>query len=242
MKDNSSMETRNLKRELKSKISEYLKRKFTVTSYSESKEYPNQYEVEGTIRRYGQLTHVRVSVDKNTLQPDYWLITDSKITMPSEWIGHITLSENACVSDPCYDRDVWCMTHLHTLKPGRWEVYASIDTIDSWGKRVYILKLHHTEARINESAWIQYSTLGVDSGQMSVFDDPHYLNKKGGAEYEAFYKACCDITLGGKRIGLFYAGDEAVGVVCSSGCGDGCYPLNVILQGDEIVAMEINFM
>lgn len=243
----------DLKKNFEEKAAEFLKAAFMLEDYTEDADFPTQYAVRGVIQRYGKPVNVVVNFEKEGLRPVYWSITDEVITLPTKRIGKIKLGKDVCVSDPCYDRSVWCMTQLHNVFPGTWEVEAGIGEIDSWGERIYILSLYHLNIPIKQREkleWDEYGSLGVDSGQMSVFDDQYYRRKNGSAEEfeadqgykEAFYGKCCDITLSAAGVGIFSAGAEAVGVVTSSGCGDGTYPLYVATRGGEIVAMRISFM
>jgi len=240
-----------LRKTLEEKATEYLNTKFTLTEFAEDSNHPDQYKVHGTILRYDVPVNVEVTFVKDGLEPRYWLITDESITMLSRYIGAIKLSKDVCVTDPCYNRDVWCMTQLNNVKPGLWDVHASIDEIDFWGKRTYILELFHRDSireQIKELSWKECAELGVDSGQMSVFDDAYYRRKNGSeADFEAdesvrdsFYDTCCNLSQ--NYVGIYRAGNRAVGVVCSSGCGDGSYPLEVKEIDGKIVAMKISFM
>ena len=241
----------NLKPVLQNKITEFLGKPFTITDSCEP-EYNREeyYDVIGIMKRYNANVNVRVSVKKDGDIPMHWNITDEDITMTSRYIGEITLGKDVCVSDPCYNRDTWCMTVLKNVKPGRWEVRASIDTIDTWGERCYILELFHRTVSQNENLkWEEHFELGVDSGTMSVIDDAFYRRKNNSAEEfesdektkENFMDKCYNLTTD-NHVGLFTYGSQKVGVVCSSGCGDGCYPLYVVEKDGEIVAMRISFM
>ena len=241
----------NLKPILQDRITEYLGKPFTIKGSCEAEFNPKEnYDVIGVMERYGSLVNVRVSVKKDGDMPEYWNITDEDITLKSRYIGEIVFTNNVCVSDPCYDRDTWCMTVLKNVKPGKWEVRASIDTIDTWGERCYVLELFHRTVNQDDNLdWKDRFSLGVDSGTMSVIDDAFYRRKNGSVEdfesdesaQEHFTNKCYDLT-DDDRIGLFTYGSQKVGVVCSSGCGDGCYPLYVVEKDGEIVAMRINFM
>ena len=61
------------------------------------------------------------------------------------------------------------------------------------------------------------------------------------SKHEHFLEKCYNLT-DDNRAGIFKYNNQKVGVVCSSGCGDGCYPLYVVEKDGEIVAMRINFM
>jgi hypothetical protein len=236
---------------IETEASKLIERPFTLVSYSENAEDASEYEVLGTIPRYDGVANVAVTFKKEPLDASYWSITDDGIQMPTERVGSIELSEKICVTDPCYKRDVWCMSQLENVNPGTWNVFASIDTIDSWGERVYVLELYHdclTDEQKEKLKWSNEAELGVDSGQMSVFDDAFYRRKNGSIEdfvaddkfASDFYDECCRLT--DDRIGIYYSDGLPVGIVCSSGCGDGCYPLDTYRIDGQIVAMKICFL
>lgn len=248
----------SLSKILEKKVTGYLGTPFTMVNYGDDPDDVYSYAVQGTILRYGVAVNVKVTFNKIECEPTYWEITDKKITMLSYHIGTIALGKDVCVSDPCYDRGVWCMTQLHNVKSGLWHVHISIDEIDSWGKRLYILELNHRDMIDfkNESEWERQAELGVDSGTMSVIDDVYYRRKNGSVEeFEAdekvkgrFSDKCTALTYGPvgthstRFAGIYRINNRPVGVICSSGCGDGSYPLDVIEVDERIVAMRINFM
>ena len=242
--------TESIKKTLEDQATRYIGKPFMLSDYSEILD-GSKVEAYGTIQRFGSLANVEVTFQKEGFEPCYWEITDDDIPMRSKRVGTIRLGKGVCVTDPCYDRDIWCMTELKDVRPGLWDAYVSIDEIDCWGKRPYILELYHRSLTSGKSAkleWKPSASLGVDSGQMSVFDDAYYRRKDGSIEAfnadepyaERFYDECC--RLSSNDVGIFYSGDRAVGVVCSSGYGDGVYPLEVQEIDGKIVAMRIAFM
>ena len=244
------MITENLKPILQDRITELLGKPFIITGSCEAEHNPSEnYDVLGVMTRYDAPVNVRVSVKKDGDIPLYWNITDDAVALVSRYIGEIILTGTVCVSDPCYDRDTWCMTVLKNVKRGRWQAYASIDTIDSCGERCYVLELFHRNTRHSEDLnWVKNTALGVDSGTMSVIDSPFYRQKNGSSkEFESDEKAIelfmakC-FSLADKKAGIFAYGSQKAGVVCSSGFGDGVYPLYTVEKDGEIVAIKINFM
>lgn len=211
---------------------------------------PNEkeYEVRGYIYRYGKQTSVSATVN-SAFKIIYWELSDT-VEIRNEMVGEIELDNVVSISDPCYDRNVWCRTTLKHMKTGNWFVYACLDTLNAWGKRCYILELFHESTRaFCEKQWIKYGEVGVDSGTMSVFNDGDYRRKNGSSEdfesdqnaKETFLEQC--YQLADKYVGVFNVNGKAVGVVCSSGIGDGSYPLYVHL--DEFAqydAIKISFM
>ena len=170
----------------------------------------------------------------------------------------ITLSENVMVSDPCYSPDTWCQTKLDNVLPGLYNV--EVDRHDEgtgWGIRVSGITILHesiTDDGISLE-WEDHSECGVDSGQCGIFcmtgyrndelsvgittpplDNPFVLpyNDKGG---DMWYEKMCQFTLGKEQFGLY-----DTGVVSSSGIGDGLYPMDVMMDGDKIVGIRLEYL
>ena len=170
-------------------------------------------------------------------------------------MNQITLSENVMVSDPCYTPDTWCQTKLDNVLPGLYNVEVERhDEGTGWGVRVSSITVIH-EDYVDDGDWEQHSECGVDSGQCGVFcmtsyrndeisvgittptlDNPFVLpyNDKGG---DMWYEKMCHFTLHKDQWGLY-----DTGVVSSSGIGDGMYPLDVMMDGDKIVGMRLEYL
>ena len=170
-------------------------------------------------------------------------------------MNQITLSENVMVSDPCYSPDTWCQTKLTNVLPGKYNV--EVDKHDEgtgWGVRVSSITVVH-EDYVDDGDWEQHSECGVDSGQCGIFcmtgyrndelsksittptlDNPFVLpyNDKGG---DMWYEKMCHFTLHKDQWGLY-----DTGVVSSSGIGDGLYPMEVMMDGDKIVGIKVEYL
>lgn len=158
--------------------------------------------------------------------------------------GIIELSGKVVASDPCYNRDVWCMTTDIAVKAGRYVTYIIKKDEKRFGVRVAaIMAVHedYTESLVTE--WEPYGCfLGVDSGQCGIFDDTVYpqSGEDGGEYYDekSFYGECCKLTLGRKQGGILKTRN---GIVSSSGYGDGSYELLCQNHEGECIALMIDF-
>ena len=170
-------------------------------------------------------------------------------------MNQITLSENVMVSDPCYTPDTWCQTKLTNVLPGKYNV--EVDKHDEgtgWGTRVSSITVIH-EDYVDDGDWEQHSECGVDSGQCGIFCMTSYRNDEmsegittpdvnfnlgdyrkddGG---EKWYEKMCRFTLSENQWGLY-----DTGVVTSSGIGDGLYPMDVMMDGDKIVGIRLEYL
>lgn len=142
------------------------------------------------------------------------------------------------VSDPCYNRDVWCCGTIDKCRPGVWEAAVLKTDEGDWGERIAVLAVRYRDGgpkfnAINRAmcnatkAWHECPfEVGVDSGQAGFFDEAHYrddtvisktITEQSGIG-DLWYRHCCDVTLTRLSAGII-----PYGVVSSSGYGDGGY-------------------
>lgn len=231
------------------RATELLGTPFTFVSCERSEINEKNLKARGTKSHHGKTVNVEVTFTEEELAPTYWMISDTSINMPLKTLGSIQLGDKVVVSDPCYKLGTWCMKELERVRPGVWNVEAAIDTIDSWGERLYRLEAIHANIADNGPlTWEEINSLGVDSGSMSIFDYPHYRQKSGSGEefekdkkaVEAFDDLVWSMTRN-NHYGLIEKNGQKVGVVCSSGCGDGVYPLSIAEQEGQIVGIRVEF-
>lgn len=140
----------------------------------------------------------------------------------------LTKSKELRISDPCYNKDVWCCGTVKNCKVGEWSAFIIESDRGDWGKRIGELvaifgNVSDIEAQdiLDKTSWKDSNIdVGVDSGQCGIFDDSQYPEGETGeyGETGSFYDKCCNITLGDSRSGII-----DFGVVSSSGYGDGTY-------------------
>lgn len=155
MKKNSIYQSKKI---IEERTSEAIGTAFTSIDIKQTGE---DYEVQGIICRFKKVAKVTVTVNSN-YEIKFWSLSGNTIEMVRSLIGEIDLGNIVSVSDPCYDRSIWCRTTLKDVMPGRWKVFACIDTLDSWGRRCYIIELYHEsiqDSRIDENAWKTYSSV-----------------------------------------------------------------------------------
>ena len=136
-------------------------------------------------------------------------------------LGKAVFSNTVCVSDPCYPLGTWCGEYDVTVKPGQYTSKVVKGEFRSWGNRNWRL----TAQRDGEEpvTWEFYSSLGVDSGTMSIIDGSSYES-----ENESFQDAWEEVNNG---------------FSVSSGIGDGVYGLYLGRnEEDEAVALSVVFL
>lgn len=142
------------------------------------------------------------------------------------------------VSDPCYDRNVWCCGTVENCRIGTWEAAVLKTDEGDWGERNAVLAVRFANggpkfSAINRAVcngtgqWQECPfEVGVDSGQAGFFDEQYYqmdavFGKPSDPTEEPgelWYRHCCEATM--SRVS---AGVIPYGVVSSSGYGDGGY-------------------
>ena len=158
-------------------------------------------------------------------------------------LGNIFFNGKMQVTDPCYSTDVWCTKQI-TIKQGEYIAKAVVYDCGDWGKRIGELTINHISCPKKKANRV-YSSIGVDSGQCGFFDydeyekvHPKYFVDET-EESKKWYDKVCDITLNGDWCGLV----DDMGVVCSSGYGDGCYNLYTGYNSKgEIVALRLRYI
>lgn len=170
------------------------------------------------------------------------------MTHDFEYIGSFELTQPTMrVSDPCYERDVWCSNTLENCITGEWE--ASVVRDDS-GYGVAMLAVRHIggpqlsafdrpyyNSNIEEAPF----EAGVDSGQCGFFDERFYLDDhvckevSPEAMYDTsfgkpWYSLCCGTTQSNDRAGVI-----PYGAVSNTG-GDGGFPVFLIRERNGHIA------
>ncbi len=144
-------------------------------------------------------------------------------------------SGKVVLSDPCYKLGTWCQGVIENVKNGEWN--AEAEHTEHWGRRVSALAAFHKDHFMSVIAIKAKGekldfTGGVDSGQFGYFDFDGYRKDETIAgvkrnatnpehiicENEPWYSMCCDRTITDDCWGVI-----PLGVVASSGLGDGSY-------------------
>ena len=187
--------------------------------------------------------------------------------MPTKKLGTFKVETGKVyVSDPCYEKSEGKTTSrsLGVALPAVNGIWESTVAVHKTEGRVSILTAKARTVRNSESgAWTEVFEAGVDSGQMSIFDEKFYRAKSEGegkmsptwegmatSKHEnekdgggTFYGACCTLTCGEDNGRTSQAGVLEHGAVSSTGYGDGCYPVFVKKnKAGEVVAVKVKFM
>ena len=129
-------------------------------------------------------------------------------------VGHITLGNQVDITDPCYNKDVWCrMTTSCT--PGEYDGYATVSDEGEWGKRVAKLSIYKGGKKCSLNKMSVIGIIGVDAGLAGFFN-----NKKdfSSEEWSEFCNSIWKPDSEKRRFWCMYDG-----IFSSSGYGDGEY-------------------
>jgi hypothetical protein len=139
------------------------------------------------------------------------------------------------ITDPCYDRDVWCRMTAE-VKAGEYDCHIWRHTSkEIWNGeeykdvRVGIIGIYLDGIIPPQRSMEQIGSIGVDAGLAGFFmNKPDYND-------EEWDDLCNSIDDGDAWI-------RDDGFFSSSGYGDGCYDVYAYKRDNEIVALEIRFI
>lgn len=140
------------------------------------------------------------------------------------------------ITDPCYNSDVWCRMNDVKIKEGEYTclVWYYTDKGKYNGKSysdkvVGIIGIYHNGIVPHQKAMKKIGSIGVDAGLAGFF------HKKPDYDDRAWSKFC-------KKLRDDNVWLSEKGFYCSSGFGDGVYPVYAFKHGRENVALEIRFL
>ena len=126
-----------------------------------------------------------------------------------EYVGTIELGTKVDITDPCYDKNVWCRMTVD-CEPGEYKGYIEMSDEGDWGMRVATVSIFKGNKiwGIEEMEYI--GNIGVDAGLAGFFNNkPDFSDKE-------WYEFCNKIEHG-------HAWNLYDGIFSSSGYGDGGY-------------------
>ncbi len=152
-------------------------------------------------------------------------------------IGVMDFHGSVDITDPCYDKDVWCRMNNVKISEGEYVCYVWRYT--DKGKyedgtpysyvMVGVIGIYRNGDIPRQKDMEKIGSIGMDAGLAGFFHNkPDYSDK----EWSTF----CD------RIRHGDVWLTADGFYSSSGYGDGCYGVYAYKQNGEITALEIRFL
>lgn len=145
------------------------------------------------------------------------------------------ISQNTIdITDPCYDSDTWCRMNNMPIEKGE---YQALIRTNDFGRILSITlipeDMHEDDANIQE---VDKGYIGVDAGLAGFFENkPDYPD-------DEWYEVCSHIK--GQDFGLAETDSpfKCNGVWCSSGWGDGEYPVTQLRYKATVIGYRIDFM
>lgn len=132
-----------------------------------------------------------------------------------KFVGHKQFRNAIDITDPCYDRDVWCRMNNVQLTPGIYECAVDVADCGEWGKRIASIMIFLKDSGEYDESISKMKligSIGVDAGLAGFFDNkPDYNDEEWGAFCESLNWGKDDYWI---RIDGFFS---------SSGFGDGGY-------------------
>lgn len=114
-----------------------------------------------------------------------------------KFLGQITLKDKIVISDPCYDNKTWCQGVYDKVAPGKYNCYVNYFYDSSWCpnyRRVANIIIVHEKYKSKvATAKNTEHTIGIDSGQMGIFDYDYFQNFNGHSD-DNWYSRVCDLT------------------------------------------------
>jgi hypothetical protein len=153
-------------------------------------------------------------------------------------------SSKFIVTDPCYD--IQSCAHVYVIinnvvTDSIWHAFVD----EEEGRISNLVVLSDTLDR--SGTWKMLNKkIGVDSGQAGIFNLVDYPQSRSTGYYgntSTFYGQCCKSTLSAEQVGIVSYGQYGpIGVVSSSGWGDGSYQVSFRKNNDgKIDGIHINY-
>lgn len=142
-----------------------------------------------------------------------------------EYVGTIELGTKVDITDPCYDKNVWCRMTTD-CEPGTYKGYVEMSDEGDWGMRVATISIFKGDKMWGIEEMESIGTIGVDAGLAGFFNDKPDFNDREWTEF-------CDKIREGDAWNLYN------GIFSSSGYGDGGYE---VYANEERNAFTIVFI
>lgn len=125
------------------------------------------------------------------------------------YVGELKLGTTVDITDPCYDKDVWCRMTVN-CEPGTYKGYVEMFDEGKWGQRVATISIFKGEKIWGIEEMELIGNIGVDAGLAGFFNNKPDFNDDKWNEF-------CDKINEGNAWNLYN------GIFSLSGYGDGSY-------------------
>lgn len=160
-------------------------------------------------------------------------------------VGYLSIDNGKIdITDPCYDRDVWCRVNDVEVVPGKYVCQIEKQNDGIIGRRVSAIRIALCNSDFSKSnperlEW--FGSIGVDAGLAGFFVSPKkdYTDSEWSDLCGWMYDDAKASEWNNDKDNDFYITDA--GFFSSSGDGDGEYDVYVEKSEEKIVAVEIHF-
>lgn len=163
-----------------------------------------------------------------------------------KYLGKIRIDGKMTISDPCYEPGIWSALEVK-VAPGWYKCFADVKDMGAWGTRICSLSAIREDYAddVESLDWTSPCSVGVDSGQMGIYDTDYFKENQPDDEWEnpdSWYRRVCALTYDeeGKRFEADII--DGLGCVSSSGYGDGNYDVITYVTNDYIVGAKVVFI
>ena len=87
-----------------------------------------------------------------------------------DFIGKLDLETEVDITDPCYDKNVWCRMTT-SCEPGEYYGYVNIIDEGDWGKRVESISIYKDGEVVSLRNMSRIGNIGVDAGLAGFFNN-----------------------------------------------------------------------
>lgn len=147
--------------------------------------------------------------------------------MQREFIGTLMLGNEVDITDPCYDKNVWCRM-TKKCQPGEYYGYADISDEGDWGMRVVSISIYKDDEKVSDDELYVIGNIGVDAGLAGFF------NNKQDFKDDEWNEFCSKLDFDKTNYWNMYNG-----LFSESGYGDGSYN---VYANEERTAFQIVFI
>lgn len=151
--------------------------------------------------------------------------TKTKNTLQRKILGSKDFEGSVDITDPCYDRDVWCRMDDVKIKNGSY-----VCVIWKYAKRIAIIGIYHNGKIPNQNSMEIIGSIGVDAGLAGFFHNKPDFDDK---EWDKLCNKMSNRTAWLTKLGFW----------SESGYGDGVYGVYAGKDKNGVInALEIRFI
>ena len=158
-------------------------------------------------------------------------------------VGSIAITSNKMiVSDPCYDRGIWCAAEIKDFPNGSYDAFIDTGIAKDWGKRVFRMRILKTGTSLRDCCFKVLDCVPVDCATLGFFDDAYHEQLHSDKRrIEDWYQANVVDAFGVKLEDANITDERCF--MATTGIGDGCYTVLELYDADDVlIGLEAQFL